>query len=46
MEDWFRYRWSEFPYGIWVSVNADGRLQPNSAELSGVFMRAAPRRAG
>ena len=46
MEDWFRYRWSDFPYGIWVSVNDDGRLQPKSAELSGVFMRAAPRRAG
>jgi hypothetical protein len=30
MEDWFSYRWSDQPYGIWVSVNDDGRPSPHA----------------
>src|SRR4051794_30298369 len=30
LEDWFSYRWSDFPYGPWVSVADDGRPSPHA----------------
>lgn len=42
MEDWFSYRWSDFPYGIWVSVNDDGRPSPH-ADNTWYYRSQSPR---
>lgn len=31
LEGWFSYSWSDFPYGIWVSVGEDGRPGPHAS---------------
>jgi hypothetical protein len=31
LENWFSYRWSDQPYGPWVSVGDDGDPQPHAA---------------
>jgi hypothetical protein len=30
LEDWFSYDWSDFPYGMWITVGDDGRPSPHA----------------
>ncbi|MDQ4502585.1 hypothetical protein [Sinomonas sp. ASV322] len=33
LEDWFNYRWADFPYGILVTVGQDGNPNPHAVTL-------------